>query len=333
MAQNKYSSDVFFEPWVGQYYKYGIKLVNGEIKFGEKDDDGLKVMILGCDHYCKTPEKVEGCISENNKLYPNNKEICDMHHGSKNCGQLTYCREFTKRVIEKWKTKSHQKFEKTFYGKEDKEIWKYLIFSNFFQRSMPYEGDTKNINYMTSEKEQKRGTEAFIDIVKNNEPKIIITWGTENSNIWKYGLEPGGETWDKKNTPKKLFRRTKFKKGGRNLPRIKITWQVNQGTKSAEAPFTIMDYKGKDNQAHHCLILCIKHPSRACPGKFCDKDYYEKWSKIILCAFKYHNEFIKWDNNATFYNGKPITEPPVCKIKWDETSKSFNWTNQSDFPK
>lgn len=332
----------FFEPWIGKKYINGWLLKNKELEPAQNIGEGKKIIVLGCNHYCDDPKKVKNCILENNKLYPNNNQICNMHNGSCNCGKLNYCKEYTRRVIGLWNPISHQIFQKVFCKKRGKDIWKYLIFANFFQISLPYEGDVPNKQYMDKNpnicsQEQIHGINNFVDMVKANKPDIIITWGVEISVIWQYGLEPGEKIWISNNKGKVLFRRAIIGKAKNNFPRIRISWQINNTIEKITVPFTIMDWIGEDNKKYSCLVLLIYHPSyinREDMENKKDKkrdDYFsDKCHKAILCACEFQDILIKWDNNAR--SGQQIKGPFECDFTWDE-QKGFKWTNQADFPK
>ena len=361
MAQNKYSNDVFFEPWVGQEYYSGIKVDdNGNFEKGPHKEKGqepekgfYRVMALGKEHYCKDENKDKAkerndaqndYIKELKTLLPNNKGIiklaleskiafleeqlkispCQINNNNNtNCTKLFICKQFTKHVIqdaldfaqnnkEGWpEPTSHKNFRQALLGKGSKvEDWNYLLFSNFFQRSMP---NTTNNTQLSIEREE--GSKAFVEIIKINIPNIIFVWGPPTKPIWQ-GIEKNEKILNDNGIFIRLMNKT-----GNRIPRIEIEGQEL----TTPFTFTILDFKNTKGKIYHsCLVALMHHPGQCLPSET------SNYMKII---FKYHNEFIKWDNNATFYNGKPITEPPVCEIKWDETSKSFNWTNQSDFPK
>ena len=327
----------FFEPWIGKKYINGWLLKNKELEPAQDNEEGKKIIVLGCNHYCDDPEKVKNCILENNKLYPNNNQICDMHNGSCNCGKLNYCKEYTQRVIGLWNPISHQVFQKAFCEKKGKDIWDYLIFANFFQISLPEEDDYGNKDYLEENpnicsQEQIHGINNFVDMVKANKPDIIITWGIENSIIWKYGLEPG-----EKKCGKVLFRRAIIGKAKNNFPRIHISWQINNTPEEITAPFTIMDWIGEDNKEYSCLVLLIHHPSYINKGdkintkkKGTNNYCSDKWHKAILCAYRFQDTLIKWDNTARV--GQQKKEPFVCDFTWDGQN-GFAWTNQNSFPK
>lgn len=257
----------FFEPWVGKDYEQGWVLNGDKLEPAKKG--GLKVMILGCDHYCKD---VKSCgIHTKDK---NGNEILS-------CNKQNDCKSYTKQVvndvIKGTKYTSFINFQNAFCKKLGPEMWNHLLFSNFFQRGMPYENDrpkknkpNSNQSFMTSY-EKKCGTEAFVDIVKEHEPNIIIIWGGDAQ----------GAIYDilKQND-------LGFYLYLKNRPKIKID------TEDYPISFNILK-----NGNYSCLLIESYHPSSSSYKKYFNE---ERLSKILVYVFKNYTTIM---NTLATYQG------------------------------
>lgn len=295
----------FFDPYVGNNYKKGFDIENGEIKLCEKENEGLKVMVLGLEHYCCD---VKPCGIHTIK---NGKEIL-------NCVQAPNCRAFTQTVVNDF---IHGKNYKSFirftnvFKKEYRGIWNYFVFSNFFQRSMPKKSSAENnafrLGTETDVIEKTVAVNALSRIIKENLPNIIIVWGAENGPIWR-GIEQNQQNLNNLGISIRLMQNStkKYK-----MPRIHIV-------DCKGIPFTVLDIKCDRDNLHSCLIVLIEHPQHWRWVKNFDK-FAPEYIKCILGNF---DRLSKWDNIVKNWNGQTIISPPVCEFK------NLNWTNYPSFP-
>lgn len=245
-----YHTSIFFEPWIGTEYKNGITVnQKGEIQLGTKENDFPKIMILGRDHYCEKREKCEEYINRNKEIYPNDTAFCNMQtenaEGKKifECGQLNYCRKYTKHVMEDainkvWESASHTNFRTALFGLQSiAQDWNHILFFNFFQRSSPH---PKN------KTEQTKATEALAQVLANNKPDIIFIWGNKNS---QNGIGPA--IFANINIFQENFDLADIYKDSSKIPQI----QINN---LQERPFIILKYKNEDKK---CLLCFLQHPS------------------------------------------------------------------------
>jgi hypothetical protein len=136
---------VFFKPWVGRNYE------NGGI-FNKK------LLVLGESHYCG------GCNQ------------CGLKYGKE-------CEEFTKDTVinylngvkGNW-TPTYRKFERSLVNEyttneRSKEIWNSLAFFNFLQVDMvnPRKGGIPE--------EYEEGRVAFLEVLNELQPDLVIVWG------------------------------------------------------------------------------------------------------------------------------------------------------------
>lgn len=137
---------VFFEPWVGKNYEKG-GIFN------------KKILVLGESHYCG------GC------------EQCGLKYGRE-------CKDFTINTVNgylsgadgRW-TSTYRKFERSLVNEEttnerSKEIWDSIAFFNFLQVDMveARKGGTPE--------DYAEGRIAFIEVINELQPDLIIVWGT-----------------------------------------------------------------------------------------------------------------------------------------------------------
>lgn len=221
----------------------------------------------------KIVQNIQGFTNEAAKHHfcPMHMEFtCPVCHEEKftctHCEQLPICRYQTQRQLSGYSTEmeeesdSHKPFREAL-GNTPK-IWKHLLFSNFYQR-----GKAQTTGNPQTEVEQ--AVSAFAEVIKENQPEIIITWGkdlfntiaTSHDLLQSYGI-----------TMRHL---------GSFTPRIYI-----EGAKTIPS-FTILDWD-EEGKSYHCLVLTTYyHPSA---GKF---DSAEA-GKYIRCAFADYTNLINW---------------------------------------
>ena len=225
----------------------------------------------------------------------------------KYCEQLPICRYQTQRQLSGYSTEiekesdSHRPFREAL-GNTPK-IWKHLLFSNFYQRSMPDVDTDKNAGlYKTEDYDNAKA--AFLEVVKENKPNIIVTWGKEDKL-------PILELPGVRQMPK-----TKDKDHQYQIPRIHIAYDKEKDKHKTKytSPFTILDYEGEK-----ILILFLNHPSRAF-GR-------AENNNLIRCAFNHYDQLKEWDpvkNQNTLGLSYPITCEFDTDLKWlKENEKDF----------
>jgi len=248
---------------------------------------------------------------------------CPVCHEEKftctHCEHIPVCRYKTQRQLSNYSTEivingqtqfiqpesdSHRPFREAL-GNTPK-IWKHLLFSNFYQRGTPYIDTEKNAELYTIN-DYENAKAAFLEVVKENQPDIIITWGKENKLPL---LEVSGV----RQMPKPNNANHEYQ-----IPRIHIE-KANESKKHRTKytiPFTILECKGKP-----ILILFLNHPGRGFSK--------EKNHNLICFAFKHYDELIKWDpdkNKNTLGLPYPITCEFDTKLDW------LNPQAQADFQK
>lgn len=294
MAQNKYSNDVFFEPWVGQEYYSGIKVdANGNFEKGPHKEKGqepeegfYRVMILGLEHYCENREKCE----KYNKLNNNPNEICHMHEPLENtekekkkkeileCAKISYCKGYTRHVIEDillkqkdpkqgWESSSHKLFLQALSDNKDRELWNYLSFFNFIQHAMP-----KTSGNYPSDNDKKEGAIAFSEVVTKLEPDIIFVWGE------KFELEKNLQGTDIS------INSMKNSDTWYDMPNICINKKV--------IFFTTLKWQ---NEKKESLLIFLPHPSKWKYTGF----KTDEIKSFILCVFQNKTTFLQWDIKGT----------------------------------
>ena len=149
---------VFFEPWVGQNYQTG-----GIFR--------KKILVLGESHYCGNPECKGKC------------GFRDFPDGG--------CEDFTQNTVKDYLngkkdywTSTYLKFEKSLYDhskdndyvERDERIWNSLAFFNFLQVDMieARKGGTSE--------DYEEGRIAFLEVIEELQPDLIIAWGT--TRLW-----------------------------------------------------------------------------------------------------------------------------------------------------
>lgn len=152
----------FFVPHIG----IGFKNPQNNI-FG-----GLKILVLGHNHYCNTLYNVR----------KNNKEAkcgCDCP------GYVKECNSFTNDVVAKflsycngnddfdWFMNTYSKFANALSGYEHsrQDVWNNIAFYNYCQRAVSYDSEQPTANdYIESQ-------EAFLKVLHDNMPDVILCWG------------------------------------------------------------------------------------------------------------------------------------------------------------
>lgn len=142
---------VFFKPWIGKDYSTG----------------GIfhkRILVLGESHYCG------GC------------DKCGLKYGTE-CEDLNtpgVVKFYLDGNKDKW-TATFRKFERSLVNKEttleeSNEIWNSLAFFNFLQVSMndAREGGTAE--------DYEEGRIAFLEVIEELQPDLIIVWGT--TRLW-----------------------------------------------------------------------------------------------------------------------------------------------------
>ena len=149
---------VFFKPWIGKNYKSGGIFQK-------------KILVVGESHYC-------------------GNENCNGKCGFRDFPQGG-CEDFTQnRIIEylsgdctdKW-TKTYRKFERSLVNKETtledaKEIWQSIAFFNFLQVAM------NEARQSGTHEDYIEGQKAFLEVIDELQPDLIIVWGV--GNLYEY---------------------------------------------------------------------------------------------------------------------------------------------------
>lgn len=142
---------VFFKPWVGKNYKTGGIF-------------GKKILVLGESHYCG------GC------------DQCGLKYSPK-CDDLN-----TEGVVKFYlegntnkRTATFRKFERSLVNEEtslgrSNEIWNSLAFFNFLQVAMT------DARIAGTPEDYDEGRIAFLEVLEELQPDLIIVWGT--TRLW-----------------------------------------------------------------------------------------------------------------------------------------------------
>lgn len=163
---------VFFKPWVGKDYESGGIF-------------GKKILVLGESHTCG------GC------------DQCGLKYSS-GCDEVNTIKDMEILLSgyrDSW-TPTFRKFERSLVNEEttlerSKEIWNSVTFFNFLQVAMDYsrEGGTPE--------DYEEGRTAFLEVLDELQPDLVIVWGTsrlyENlpgrENGWIDGEENIVDNW------------------------------------------------------------------------------------------------------------------------------------------
>lgn len=138
---------VFFKPWVGKNYETG----------GIFDK---KILVLGESHYCG------GCNQCGLKFSPQCEEV--------NTSKVIQL--LLNGYTDKW-TPTFRKFERSLVNKtttldDSQKIWNSVAFYNFLQVAM---NDKRQGG---SAEDYEEGRKAFLEVLENLQPDLIIVWGT-----------------------------------------------------------------------------------------------------------------------------------------------------------
>ena len=152
---------VFFKPWIGKNYQTG----------GIFDK---KILVLGESHYC------DGCDNCGLQYYPNgciedltNKTVTNIIKG----------------YTDVW-TPTFRKFERSLVNEETTnersgEIWNSVAFFNFLQVDM------KRSRKGGTPEDYVEGGKAFLEVINELQPDLIIVWGTSRLYYNMPGVKDG----------------------------------------------------------------------------------------------------------------------------------------------
>ena len=144
---------VFFKPWVGKDYSTG-----GIFK--------KKILVVGEGHVCG------GC------------DYCGLKY-AKECEDLNTTQvvvDYLNQCSGKW-TSIYRKFERSLVNKEttpeeSNEIWQSIAFFNFLQVAMT------EARKSGSNEDYKEGQTAFLEVIEDLKPDLIIVWGVGRLYNW-----------------------------------------------------------------------------------------------------------------------------------------------------
>lgn len=153
---------VFFKPWIGKNYKTG----------------GIfhkKILVVGESHYCN------GC------------NCCGLKY-AKECEELNTTQVVKdylnpSKCSEKWKN-TYRKFERSLVNRETsledaKEIWQSIAFFNFLQVAM------NEARQSGTPEDYKEGQKAFLEVMDELQPNLIIVWGVGKLYEYLPGVKDG----------------------------------------------------------------------------------------------------------------------------------------------
>lgn len=166
---DKSESEIFFQPWVGDYYADN-----------EHNVFGRKIMVVGASHYCKR-----------------------LHAECNVCGESYYdgefCRDYTKHCIEKgyltheWKrNRTYSDFVQFFYSRkasraEQAALIRSIIFYEYLQQC---EGQTAHESHPELFAED-RHLNAFKEMLSFYVPDVVLFWGRHAWNQLPKNLDYG----------------------------------------------------------------------------------------------------------------------------------------------
>ena len=184
----------FFNPYVGSEYKNGL--------FGSK-----KVLVLGASHYCTYNDKSEvfncpvweECTSMLKKDSSKFNNCCPYYEN------IGWIREYGIKLEDSASTEienffdspsqyktydNFTKFISDYFGLTDvKELWSRLAFVNYVQYFLP------TVNTPKLNKDDIVNFEAFLEILDELQPDIIIAWGSKITNHFKLDKIQGMVEW------------------------------------------------------------------------------------------------------------------------------------------
>lgn len=172
-------STVYFDPWVGPYYRNG-----GVFKY--------KILAVGDSHYCS-------------KICPlKDKSLCGVA-GDVSKSSMGNCSDFTNDVVLRyingsiqggW-TRTYTKFSRALTGGSEshldvKTVWNSIAFYNFVQSNHQF-GPRESIKSIINYKDNlyDKSIDAFKSVVSQLQPDFIIVWGNTVWNTIKknvYGI-------------------------------------------------------------------------------------------------------------------------------------------------
>ena len=154
-------SDVFFRPYIGNSYYQGIQ--------------GKKILVLGACFYCPKTECIyfDKCTNTSIKNSSPYDDICPEYKANGICLHD----EPTNSIENGYST--YKTFAKGLFdivGDNNYEsIWSHLAFTNYVQFFLPSNGE--NFRTTRANDLSERDFDAFIDVVKDLSPDIVIVWG------------------------------------------------------------------------------------------------------------------------------------------------------------
>ena len=157
----KVTKQAFFNPFVGSNYHKGI--------------NGKKILVLGASFYCPKTECsfFSSCTNTTIKDSSPYDHICPEYSANGIC-----LHDEPTNSIENWYP-TYQTFAKgleQFVGDADyKNIWSHLAFTNYVQFFLPSNGE--NFRATNTSDLSERDFDAFIEVVKELSPDIVIVWG------------------------------------------------------------------------------------------------------------------------------------------------------------
>ncbi len=251
------------------------------------------------DCQCHINSPCKGNIQCNYKLEDTNCGICT---------NIPICMQRTKRQIHGYimhekEHPSHKKFREAFFGpKSIHKDWENVGFFNFFQIGMPYKKSDKNEDYRNkakiNETERENAVKAFIDMVEEYKPNIIIAWETKKSNVY---TTIRNYLIDHNKNVKMRYINVRKKP---HIPRIKIDF--------IEQPFTVLDYGNNEK----CLISFLQHPAA---------HNYNKENNLLLihCLLKFYPDLIQWtDTHPKNIKTKKSIKPAIFKYNTQFTPQN-----------
>ncbi len=137
---------VFFKPWVGKNYETGGIF-------------GKKILVLGESHYC------DGCEQCGRKYAPECEDL-----NTTGIVQMVINGD-----TDRW-TGTFRKFERSLVNEEttlerSKEIWNSVAFFNFLQVAM------QGARQGGTPEDYAEGRKAFLEVIEELQPDLIIVWG------------------------------------------------------------------------------------------------------------------------------------------------------------
>lgn len=176
---------------VNSLYRTNIKPNDDITKFSfQEEAEAVSKILNQANMFEQDEQKQSICCMHTNFECP----TCHCQHLSVYCSQMPICKYMTRQQLygyaEEGRTNStsHSKF-RNIIDKNNSKIWNHLLFTNFYQQSMPY-----TVNNRADA--QNRALKAFAEVVKTEVPHIIITWGNapfdciiqEQDKLKEYGI-------------------------------------------------------------------------------------------------------------------------------------------------